>query len=348
VATGIQRVEQAPSLIPHVSRSMPPMISSAMEPGTPTIVLLGHFMHDLNKALGVPLPDDVWELAHNNEHLLNSILAVSASHLRHCASNPNPHQIAEHYQQSCALTRFRSELSRPLTKCNSDALLITAILLNLLNFAFIEDKDPFTSWVFDPSPDRLWWLGIQLGLKPLLIATRPFRGDSLLEPIYDAGDDVINTYSRCDLGLEGVPEGWVRLISVSDAKYFPESNHINILHEPIRILAHVRNVEPKEWTLYQYLQFIGKIDTPFLQLLYERDERALWSFGYWLALMSRFDEWWCTPRVQRDYTAIRIWLDISCARDRPGDEGSLWGELLDELDAVWETGTQANTKIGSR
>jgi hypothetical protein len=73
----------------------------------------------------------------------------------------------------------------------------------------------------------------------------------------------------------------------------------------------------------------------FRELIYHRDERALWLFGYWLGIMCRFKGmWWCERRVQRDYRAICLWLCKLRVTQRPGREGQLWGIMMDELQSA--------------
>jgi len=65
--------------------------------------------------------------------------------------------------------------------------------------------------------------------------------------------------------------------------------------------------------------------------LYDRNEKALWLFGYWLGLMCRFEGmWWSDKRAKRDFMAIGLWLKLRRLTERPGAEGEMWRRLMDE------------------
>jgi len=250
-----------------------------------------------------------------------------------------------------------------------------AVLLNLLTFILPADEDPTPaataatgadlsrSWVFSERTDRLDWLAVQLGLKPLLMETRLNRRGVSLGPLFDTPDD-----RRRDF-LKGVsepdhcvPDIWLSAFEIScnqpcqdatgDSQYSPPRKRMQdlgaeelnwfIFWKPLCALAVIRDVEPIEANIYMYLQFAGTLEPEFCLRLYQRDERALWVFGYWLGLMCRFEYiWWCGRRVRRDFTAIAIWLRCCGVTARPGEEGLLWTAMIADLEdsASWPPGS---------
>lgn len=107
----------------------------------------------------------------------------------------------------------------------------------------------------------------------------------------------------------------------------------HLFREPLFLLAETRELAPTMANVFHYLQFLGKLEPEFKTLLYDRDPRAMWAFGYWLGLVCRFDYiWWVTRRARRDFAAIVIWLRSSGVTERPGREGTLWAEMLADLE----------------
>lgn len=316
---------------------------------TPVRTLLSHLTGGQGSGVfGVMtlLDPSIWDLSCRYPHLLAALLAVSACHLNHHTVDASAHRLAQYTFASTALALFRPALLQELnSQPGSDALLLTSMMLNMLAFAAVdEDLDLSTSWVFSHDKNRLGWLELQLGLKPLLLATKSFRHQSLLQPMFAASDDEHKTFSTDTTSLERVPEGWTELISCSldhcsmDAGHGSgkeEATYDQVLAEPVRILAETERLHPSEENTFRYVQFAGKIGPEFLRLLYERDERALWIFGYWLGLLGRMGMWWSSRRVKRDWVAIRTFLiDTKGVCERRGPQGAMWRRRMKEYCAV--------------
>jgi hypothetical protein len=280
------------------------------------------------------LSTTAWTLASRSDYVFQSLLAVSACHMRYLTKNAQSHQVAEHYHQVLALRSFQSALVPAKDQNHADSLVFTSMLLNLLAFAYVENDSPQASWVFSTSDSRLDWLKVCMGLKPLLYSTRRWREGSSLKPVFEASDDEWRSFTTYGMSLEGVPGQWMQMMfgnSDSAALSTPRRD-FNIFREPIRILAKLRSTEPSVQNVTKFTQFIGALDPPFLELLLERDERALFVFGYWLGLMCHFEIWWGSLRVKRDFDAIRLWLQQLKLENKAGKEGEMWRVLLVELD----------------
>lgn len=301
--------------------------------GTPRMVLMHHFQYlfaDLamleNAGVG-----PILSLGLCRPFLLDSILAVSASHLRSQSTSKSSHRVAEHFQQALAIKHFQGALEAPLDQETADALLLTAMFLNLLSFSVVEDDDMEKSWVFSSHPDRLSWLSLSLGIKPLIYATESFRQDTILGWMFEPSEDEAKTFHGDweYLNLHQVPSHWLELVGLHrDTK--PGQR----LFEPIRILNETDRLEPKPEYFFLYVHVIGCLDFEFRDELERRDETALWLMGYWLGLICRYDYWWLRRRVWRDYRAVCLWLDRCGLRERPGSEGEMWTKLLRDLEAA--------------
>ncbi|VUC27624.1 unnamed protein product [Clonostachys rosea] len=320
--------------------------------GTPRFTLLRHFYHvfaQLDMFEGVST-DPIVSLALSRPHLMNAMLAVSASHLRCHATTPVPsHRVAEHYQQSLAVRGFQTALEESWDPLGADALLMTSMLLNLLTFSIIEDEDPWKSWVFSDDPNRLSWLGLHLGMKPLIISTAAYRKEgTMLQWMFDVSDDDKRTFNGTPQPLTRVPQAWIDLCGISpDQLDCPDPDHV--FYEPVRILGELRDMEPRYELMFIYVSFVGKLDNEFRRLLELGNPAAMWLFGYWLGLVARFNFWWCNNRVRRDHRAICIWFELRGFTKRVGAEGEMWRELLFDLDnaPVWPSPRRCRSRTGT-
>jgi hypothetical protein len=231
--------------------------------------------------------------------------------------------------------------------------------------------DPAKSWVFSTRPRRLDWLAVQLGLRDLVIAALPFRARSELwdGPAHGHGPPLTKAEAR-DAAIpadgpvlgDGVPDAWLEIFGIGRqpcegwqrrrlldpierrkwAKKKDEQQLLldedvemreHLFREPLFLLSETRALAPTMENVFHYLQLLGKLEPEIKTLLYNRDERAMWLFGYWLGLICRFEYiWWVTRRARRDFTAIVIWLRSSGVTERPGREGLLWAEMMRDLE----------------
>jgi hypothetical protein len=356
----------SPSVLSAVT--VVPFTSPSATNGTSSLELMQHFQRHWAEIFGMPRSSDIIPLSKSYSHVRNTILSISACHLRHLAPGIHQHRIAEHFQQSLALQDYQKALDTPLKALGQpgvDALLVSAILLNILAFALPsyeydghKDPDPTTSWVFSPREDRLGWLAMQAGLKPLLQATTKYLDKTLsfLASIsFGMGHDKWE-FVGVGEGLEQVPDTWLKVFELTsggcacdhgilhhgaeDAESGKDNDQAgdrvgDVFRYPVKILAELRTLEPARANLFKYFQFIAKLELDFRALLRDRDERALWLFGYWLGLMCRYNGlWWCDKRVRRDYKAVHMWLDQLHLTDRRGKEGAMWKEMMVDLDSV--------------
>jgi hypothetical protein len=231
-----------------------------------------------------------------------------------------------------AISSLRSALALPLqNKDRANALLYTAVMLNAINFASVENpKNPAASWVFSSSADRLGWLDLQLRFKKLEEATSQFRESDLRDPCLAInreadGPKDANSPVEEDADLEDIPESWRMLLGhKTDPKY-------RLFREPVKMLSKLRLLEPDCKASFVYFGIVGKLDQGFRDLLFDKEPRALWIFGYWLGLIGRFNIWWCSRRVERDWAAVRRFLENQQLEKLPGDEGKMWRALNVDL-----------------
>jgi hypothetical protein len=301
---------------------------------------------------GLPLTPSFWELACGHPHLLATVLALSACHLRVLAADEphgRRHRLAECALEGVALRDFQPALAAPLTQSSSDALLLTSMLLNNLAFASVLDEGKGYPWASsspnnndnnstahgtspsNSSSNGLGWLALGMGLRPLLAATKDFHGaESTLTPIFAASDDGNKLFSHSHEKLGYAPSHWARLVSSGAG-----TEKDWCLHAPLGTLAVIRPLPPTPENVLKYTRFVGVLEAEFMELLCDRDERAMWMLGYWLGAVGRLGAWWTDLRVRRDGVAIRTFLLRKGVCGRAGEEGEMWRRLMGDYDLVY-------------
>jgi hypothetical protein len=327
--------------------------------GTPSLHLLQHLHGNWSEILQIPGKEEVSSLMQTYPVVRNSVLALVACHLRHVSpDNADQHSVAEYFQLDLALKDYLQMLERPrseLSPLDSYVLIISAVLLNILAFVLPKgesrgkdnhqsnDFDPLNSWVFSDRPERLGWLIMQAGLRNL-VRSFPTKRETMdyLYPIF-CGPGCMEYPGMQSGGIIAtpIPEKWSEFFGVDFVGFEKGPQDVcdldesNLLGVPIKTLAQNRTLKPVSYNLFRNLYFLSKMQPAFRDLLFMRDEKALWVFGYWLGLMCRFEQvWWCHSRTRRDYEAIRLYLNQNNVTERPGTEGKEWKVMMQELDAA--------------
>jgi hypothetical protein len=345
------------------------------EYGTASVFLMNHLAQHWASVLAIPdndadimryrkhinlvdLPtfESVVPLIEQYPYVRHALLAISAAHLRHHTKDTRSHSIAEHFQQSVSLRSFRTELTIPLTEDNHDridGLVLGGMFINMFTMLIPPDEDecpmnksladPFKSWVFSTSQDRLGWLTLVLGQRSLMMEARPWRDYSAC---YDLSTASGGIYTDGVDGTSPIPLSWLIAFGLDEdiPGHVPASGRHSIsdketFREPLSLLAEMSKLKPSRSRLFHYMIFMSRLQPGFLQLLYVRDEKAMWMVGYWLGLLCRAaDMWWLSRRVQRDHAAVIKWLELLHLSERPGLEGMIWRQLMDDLRGAskWE------------
>lgn len=146
-------------------------------------------------------------------------------------------------------------------------------------------------------------------------------------------------------GFEDIPQLWVEAFRLRNASGEPsEMTSQDVCHGPdevfgstLLVLARLRHHNNSDSEMsFKYLQFLGKMHPEFRRLMYEKEERALWVFGYWLGLLCRVEDgtWWCVRRARRDYKAILIHLQKGAMEKKDGLEGEVWRKMILEYESL--------------
>ena len=274
--------------------------------------------------------EPILSLGVRRPYLLDAVMAVSACHLRSHTADAS-HRVAEHAQKAAALETFQKALSGPLDTQTADALILTAMFMNLLSFATSPEDDGTvgSSWVYSTRPDRLGWFSLALGMKPLLMATTPFREGSILDWMLEETDPLWSVFNGdCDRSLDKVPDHWLWLGGVRRDATPPDEDDDGYF-ETLRILAETNVLEPRPEYFFYYVNVVRTLNVAFRAELEARRPRAVWIIGYWIGLMCRYDFWWMRTTARRDHRAACTWLQSLHLQRRP--DGAMWAKLLDDL-----------------
>ena len=346
--------------------TLDPSSPSTASYGTSTIGLLKHLHQYQSTILHMPRDYEIMSLSRSSGLVRSALLAITASHLRQASPGVLQHRIAEHFQQSLALEEYQKALDTPFAvhgQSGVNSLFLSAVLLNMLAFVLpeseiydknAEEPDVTRSWVFNSQENQLGWLALQCGLRFLLKTKSPSIETSLgfLGLIFLGVEIKEGAFLTAGHGTRRIPDTWMKVFGLDeqgvdcdgktsllarteagsrDGSSPPPSTEVFRL--PAFALAQLRWLEPSGSNIFLNLMLLGKIQGEFRTLLIDRDERALWLFGYWLGLLCRFkDIWWAEKRANRDYAAILMWLKCYGNPQRHGIDTVLWRDMMGELE----------------
>jgi hypothetical protein len=206
---------------------------------------------------------------------MHAVLAVAATHFRRLEVHRSERRIAEAYHWKCALSGFRKALQRPLTRDTSDSILLSSIFLNAMSFSFIEDDNlsPAESWIFSSSSRSLDWLSVQLGLRHLLLETRPFRMDSKLLPIFSSCTNECGSAASGHAEAEGVLLELAEMCGLDETSTSDSNPYHDLLWELPPLMTLAPNLE----NLFKILNWFRNVDKQFFTMLRETDPPHLSS-----------------------------------------------------------------------
>ncbi|PVH96948.1 hypothetical protein DM02DRAFT_496264, partial [Periconia macrospinosa] len=320
-------------LVSHLSNvTVIPFDVPSVPNGTPSIHLIKHAHTHWSTLFQMHHSENFISLFKSESLVRDAVLALAACHLRHAVPHVVQHRVAELFQQNLALQTYRKMLALPdseRTMSNIYAIALGATMLNMLTFTLAPDEtveaekgNLHSSWVFSDDKNRLGWLIMQSVLPSLFAAMMP-RIEQLLtflSPMF-FGNENFYLFTDRPNAFEKIPKTWVRMFEVKE-------EGPNLI-----VLAHLNELGPDPSQAFLCLQFLSKVNPDIQQLMYNRDEKALWLFGYWLGMLCQFKSvWWFRTRAMRDYKAIRLYLRRLDLPSRSGWQGECWAEMMDQFE----------------
>ncbi|KAJ9615380.1 hypothetical protein H2200_001455 [Cladophialophora chaetospira] len=249
-------------------------------------------------------------MAIEEEHVMHSVLAVSASHWRYHRKSPQQRCLSEIFHSMQACVGLRQCLDVPRAD-QTDAAMITSMFLGSVSFA---DTTEVFQVPLKSRPVPFFWLGNQLGVGALvsLFQTRANR-HSLLLGVFEELAQVVVHVDDDRSGTNDIPAELATIFEVEDSSTCNEHPYLGALRRLCRLL---RTDPENEFALLQYMQFVDGLSPQFIRLLNALDTRALMLLSYWLALLCAKDCWWSRVRARTDCWTICEHLELH------GDETS--------------------------
>ncbi|EON61552.1 hypothetical protein W97_00767 [Coniosporium apollinis CBS 100218] len=217
---------------------------------------------------------EIVKLACLHPHLLHAVLTIAEMHYRYTTSDRASPAELYHWQKTTSL--FNQKLAHPIKTEDADAVFATSTLLNGISMGSIETDQYLDAWPLKPSSHDLQWLRMQGGIKLMVLAAQPWRKGSVFENLISEGDDGLSTFTDTRLGIAGIPAPFVSLCDLSVLSTVEN----NPYHAQVRMLCPLLSMECTRETLMEHLNFIAEMRPEFLELLQQRDARALLILGY--------------------------------------------------------------------
>jgi hypothetical protein len=220
-----------------------------------------------------------------------------------------------------ATAGFRAALDDLAATTDVDPLLTTCMVLNMLSFAGLPEADPEGEvgrqrWPFPGHGGEkpLGWVRILLGFGPLLggLSMGVKRESRWMRFFEKLGHEVF--YDERD-GPEGLPGAWVEFWGVREGSTCDEHPYLRVIRRLALILGlwretqRIGDVKEHDRNATRYLQFMQGVDERFILRLEQRDMRALVVYGWFMAILTYPEHWWCRSRAVRECTAVVRYLD---------------------------------------
>jgi hypothetical protein len=284
---------------------------------TSYVHILQHFETVTYATTGSPVVQEVvkagnLKFAMTHPFLMHATLAFAAAHLKYLvpfSANPIAYRqnaIAEAYHWQRASHLFRKELNSPLGLCfqNMDPILTASMLLARQSFLLDDGDLEFPKSFVNVPPEQtassVNWFTVQSGIKSLLIAFQAHIPQSIWFPVFRESDDNRGTFFDERPGAKGLIPALAEFCGITETS----TTANNPYHAPLRLLTPLLRLEAGIETFSKLITFMGRMDARFHGLLIEKDTGALLLFSYWLALMSKAEQWWIVGRVRNECVAI--------------------------------------------
>jgi Fungal specific transcription factor domain len=270
------------------------------------VYMLRHFEETASSTLSSPtgrriMKAKVPSIIQQYPFLLHSVLAFSATHLRHLGQLGAEMGIASSFHTQRALQLYAQRLRQPVADDEMDAMLAACLMLTGLSFVAEDHLNPTNAWTTQQTGFR--WVTIASGLSILLQAQHTWdRSKSFWLPFLT---EARSSQRDEEADLQNLPGMLLEVCECSPSC----ANHPNPYTPALRILGSMMTVQPDIHTFARLISFPSRLTPDFVDLIYGKDTRALLVLSYWFALMCQIPYWWCFQRVRGDCRAICVYLD---------------------------------------
>lgn len=224
-------------------------------------------------------------------YLLHSILAISARHLGFLQPEVNKYEVAAaiHYQH--ALTSYSCQLQSDFDVENVDSIIGCGYLQTILAFENI----PRSSSEVDDGNGAVAWLRTMQGIKLLQSSYNilPYLEQSIWLPVFlESGGWEESNCQHMDEPDDSWASATSRSLHSLCEVSFDSSSSENPYQQPLKGLCQLMHSDESHEMIGRFMVFIGKLPDKFIQLVLQRDLRAMLLMTYWFALICRIDQWW--------------------------------------------------------
>lgn len=236
---------------------------------------------------------DIPSLAYDAQYLMDAILAVSALHLRSLVPNDQTLVRASHSYMASALAQYSHLLKEGVTRCNAEALFSTAALIAFQSSAsrrFEGQEDGADSYVLP-----LAWFHSFQGVKTMVLTSWEWLRHS------DKVAPIINSQQPLTLDLH--PDRTQFFAYLLDGL----DDQIAFLDEPLQAetrRSYEHAVSFLNWAHQRpergrILGFAATVTRQFVDLMTEKDPRALVIVACYFAMTKVVDDVWWLQGVAR-------------------------------------------------
>ena len=266
------------------------------------LLLLDHFVNNIGTSIAGPEYErtftvDVLDIAKEVPFLMHSMIALAACHLQHTMIDGRMYRMPEALHTQLASQGLRQAIGLLKDVRDMDSVLTSSMLLNCLSFCYADWKDDEEE--MERRRPSWQWLRIQMGIKDLLIQTRPFHAESIWMPMFTA----TNTFAITETPHNDLDSRLARFCGITSSSTSETCPYFDFYTQ----LAPLVTRMPSVYYLRLYTNAVGGINYGFIEMLEKEDSKAMMLFAHWLALMCSCVSWWITRRTSRECWMI-CWI----------------------------------------
>ena len=330
---------------PLYRQPAPPLPGSQPVGRLTELRLLHHYTNHTYKTLAITSPEiaHLWGSAipdiafAGSTHLVDAILAVAALHMRSLAPTDTELVRASHAYMASCLNDYSSSLQNGINANNAAALFLTSTLIAFQSTAtriFTKDESPFALTTVGLGQGRhvsgaasiyqppLTWFHSFQGVKTVVAASWPWlKENETVLTIIDSQPVLHLNFTRASEGffghlLDGLDEELAALGSATpgNGAQNTASNNSTSGGEPNDVVtstmqAYQHAVATLNWAHTTpgkgALAFPATVSKRFVELIEERQPRALAILASFLALLKVVDNvWWLHGMARREVLGI--------------------------------------------
>ncbi|KAI9643298.1 hypothetical protein NHQ30_007915 [Ciborinia camelliae] len=263
--------------------------------------LLNHFLDCTSPWIGTTafqriLQQHGLELSLNAPYLMHAILAFSARHLIYLRPEEKKYNIAFALHYALSLSSYSLQLRTIFDASNADASLASSYLHTMLAFKNVQPQNHSTVDV--DAAGGLTWLRAMRGVTVLwsMSDIRSHQKNSLFlgldnhckqvaEGEAPDLDDVLPALNSWALETSRAIRGLFEVDCDPDTFKNSYEGPLNNLYQLMR-LGNDRDV------ICRFMSFVGELPDSFVELLDQKEPRALLMLCYWSALLTQHESWW--------------------------------------------------------